>query len=235
MKWTLILITLLLTANLFALEGYVEIDKKQIKVGDVVEAKMYVWPIDRLLNVENTTYLGENAFFIKTAKPVASENNNEVMITSGHIVFSKPISSSEKINVKIEDKEILLEIRKFDVLENPEIVLDDKLIVEEQEKFIKNKYIIKIILFIVLLGLFYFVFRSKLSKKSKVEVTKLKFEINNFSDLQKIYLKRELVKNQIGDEAYNKFLTELGDNIYKQNLSTEELSIIKEKFKQYGL
>jgi hypothetical protein len=235
MKWTLVLITMLLTANLFALEGYVEIDKKQIKVGDVVEAKMYVWPVDRLLNVENTTYLGENAFFIKTAEPVTSDNNNEVMITTGHIIFSKPIRSSEKINIKIEDKEILLEIRKFDVLENPEIVLDDKLIIEEQEKFIKNKYIIKIILFAVLLALFYFVFKSKTSKKLKSNESKLKFEINNFSDLQKVYLKRELVKNQIGNEAYNKFLTELGDNIYKQNLSTEELSIIKEKFKQYGL
>jgi hypothetical protein len=235
MKYIIFILFLVFTVKVFAIEAYVEINRPQIKIGDVAEASIYVWPVEKLFVIENTINLGENAFFIKTSGPIISENNSEVMIMSGHIVFAKPVRSGEKIMINLNGQDIALELRKFDVIENPEIVLDEKIDIENQEKFVKDNKVITTIAVILLIVVVFFLYKKRARKKVSRNHTNLKFEINNSADLQSIYNKREQIKSQIGDEAYKKLLDDIGDNMYKQTISPEELSGIKDKFKHYGL
>jgi hypothetical protein len=157
------------------------------------------------------------------------------MVIKGLIVFSKAIHSGVKLNLNLKGEDIPVELRKFSVLDDPEITLGDKVTIEVQEKYSRSRKFIIIILivFVLLVGVFFFTRKSKrLTKKGSVGI---KFEINSLEDLRLAYVKRDLIKSQLGIATYNKFLNDLGDNFYKQSLNSDELQSIKDKFKLYGL
>jgi len=235
MKWFLFLTILFFTTKVFTLEGYVETTRKDIKMGDVVEAQLYLWPLSKIPILEKTLYLGEKAFFIINSGPVTSENNNEVVMTKGHIVFAEPATSGEKIPLKVENETILVEMRSFSVANNPDMVLDQKLIIRGQQKYSKTNIVFYLLLALLISAIGYLLFNRKKFKLKSPSSKKLSFEIKSATDLHFAYKKRDEIKRSIGEEKYNKFLGELGELIFKPTLTSDELLIIQEKFKSYGL